>query len=108
MYLVSVKDDVRFHLRINLLHLPGATNFESLRTVNSVVYVTFIAAASARGRLELDDEWDGSLFGGWRYPSHANATREMFAYICCFSQPSRPIKLWENHIINLALDINDV
>src|SRR5258705_13432815 len=37
MYTVSVKDEERFYLRLLLLHVPGATSFESLRTLNGAV-----------------------------------------------------------------------
>ena len=42
MYTVGVKDEERFYLRILLLHVRGATSFESLRTVDGVVQDSFI------------------------------------------------------------------
>ena len=34
MYSVSPKEHERFHLHVLLLHVPGATSFEDLKTVN--------------------------------------------------------------------------
>lgn len=61
MYSVSVKDEERFYLRMLLLHVPGATSPEFLRTVDNVVYDTFKEAAFHRHLLDSDDEWDFCL-----------------------------------------------
>ena len=58
MYTVSLKEEERFYLRILLLHVPGATSFQSIRTVNGVVCKTFKEAASTRGFLQTDEEWE--------------------------------------------------
>ncbi|CEP09067.1 hypothetical protein, partial, partial [Parasitella parasitica] len=47
MYTVSPRDIEKYHLRLLLLHVPGATSYESLRTVNGVLHNTFQAAARA-------------------------------------------------------------
>lgn len=103
MYTVSLRDEERFYLRLLLLHIPGATSFESLRTVGLVVHETFKAATSARGLLESDDEWDRCLSDAGIYYM-PRQLREMFAFICCFCQPASPLKLWEDHKMNLTLD----
>ncbi len=103
MYTVSVKDEERFYLRLLLLHVPGATSFESLRTVNGAVCESFKAAASARGLLASDEEWDRCLTDAGTYQM-PRQLRETFAFICCFCQPAVPIKLWEDHVVNLTLD----
>src|SRR5437899_3341621 len=58
MYVVSVKDEERFYLRMLLLHVPGATSFQFLRTVDGVVYDTFKQSAFHRHLLESDEEWN--------------------------------------------------
>ena len=61
MYTVSVKDEERFYLRLLLLHVPGATSFEFLRTVDNVVYDTFKEAAFQRHMLDTDEKWNCCL-----------------------------------------------
>ena len=41
MYVVGIREEERFYLRMLLLHIPGATSFEFLRSVDGVVYNTF-------------------------------------------------------------------
>ena len=103
LYTVNIKDEERFYMRILLLHVRGAVSFQSLRTVNDVVYETFKAAASTRGLLESDEEWNRCLTDGGTFLM-PRQLREMFAYICCFCQLARPIKLWEDHVVNLTFD----
>ena len=43
------RDHERFHLRLLLLHVPGATGYDDLKTVNGVVHNTFKEACVARG-----------------------------------------------------------
>ncbi|CAF1134951.1 unnamed protein product, partial [Didymodactylos carnosus] len=102
MYSVSFKDEERFYLRLLLLHVRGATSFESIRTFTGTVYPTFKEAASARGLLESDEEWDRCLHEASTYEM-PKQLRETFAYICCFCQPSQPIELWNKYVIDLAL-----
>jgi hypothetical protein len=69
MYYVPPIQIERFHLRLLLLHVPGATCFADLRTTHrgtpdEVVHPTFKAACIARGLLEDDDEWDRCLSEG--------------------------------------------
>ncbi|XP_063794712.1 LOW QUALITY PROTEIN: uncharacterized protein LOC134949961 [Pseudophryne corroboree] len=103
MYTVSLKNEKRFYLRMLLLHVPGAISFQSLRTVNNVDYETFKAAAFARGLLASDDEWHHCLTDEAIYLM-PKQLREMFSYICCFCQPTQPLQLWEDHLLNLTLD----
>jgi hypothetical protein len=44
----------RFYLRILLNHVRGATTFEDLQTVNSVVFSTFREATEKMGLIEAD------------------------------------------------------
>ncbi|GBN72477.1 hypothetical protein AVEN_254326-1 [Araneus ventricosus] len=56
MHEVNVKDAERFYLRMLLLHVPDATSFESLRTVDNVIYDTFKQAAFLHHLLDSDEE----------------------------------------------------
>ena len=64
---MSVKDEERFYLRLLLLHVPGATTFEFLRTFDGNLCETFKAAAMARGLLESDEECDRCLTDAGTY-----------------------------------------
>ena len=57
MYQVQPSHPERFSLRLLLLHCPGATSFEDLRTVEGHTHGTFKEADNAMGLLEDDDEW---------------------------------------------------
>lgn len=103
MYSVSVKDEERFYLRMMLLHVHGATSYETLRTFDDTIYDTFKAAAIARGLLANDEEWNRCLVDGGTFQM-PRELREIFAYICCFCMPTNPLQLWTNHRSNLCLD----
>ena len=61
MYSVSPRDREKYCLRVLLLHVPGATSYEHLRSYNGVTHDTFQAACIARGLLDDDQEWDRAL-----------------------------------------------
>ena len=46
---ISPRDRERFHLRLLLLHVPGATGYDDLKAMNGVVHNTFKEACLARG-----------------------------------------------------------
>lgn len=94
MYTVSPKNEERFYLRILLLHVPGATNFEELKAYKGITYESFKDAAAARGR----------RMGSMVSVLMPKQLRQMFAYICCFYYPSEPIKLREDHIEQFTID----
>ena len=69
MYYVPPNQIDRFHLRLLLLHVPGATCWADIRTTNrgqpnQVVHPTFKEACIARGLLEDDAEWDRCMSEG--------------------------------------------
>jgi len=71
VYTASVRDTERFHMRVLLNHVKGATSFAHLRTYGGVTYGTFKEAAAARGLLANDAEWDEAL--SVRTPTRAHA-----------------------------------
>lgn len=92
MYAVAPNDPERYFIRLLLLHVKGATSFESLRTVNNSIYSTFREAAIALGLVNDDREWHNCLteMVSFQMPKQL---RHVFAYICCFCQPSSPLEL---------------
>lgn len=93
MYSVSPSDSERYHLRLILLHVVGATSFEDMRTFNNMIYPTFKAAATARGLILDDLEWQSALeeASSFQMPYQL---RQLFAYICIFQSPSNALNLW--------------
>ena len=52
----------RHYLSILLHHIPGATNYNNLKTLaDGVTHVTFKEAEITLGLLKSDDEWDECL-----------------------------------------------
>ena len=94
MYSVTPRQIERYHLRLLLLHVAGATSYEEVRTFQGRVYATFKEAAMARNLLMDDDEWQKCLQEAvaTRMP---NELRQLFAVICAFCQPLDPLSLWE-------------
>lgn len=86
-----------------MLHVKGATSFAALRSYDDVVHVTFKAAASSRGLLESDEEWDRCLREAAVYEM-PRQLRDTFAFICIFCQPSSAIDLWNKYVNYMALD----
>ena len=95
MYSVPVDAD-KFHLRLLLLHIPGARSFTDLRTVNGVVCSTFREACIQRHLLADDGEYNTAM-GEAAHFQMPRQLRSMFATICVYCQPSDPQQLWTTH-----------
>ncbi|XP_058810203.1 uncharacterized protein LOC131675291 [Phymastichus coffea] len=105
MYSVSPAQLELFHLRLLLLHVKGAVNFEHLRTVDNVIHPTFIAACLALGLIENDDEWNTAINEGvqWMMPQRL---RFFFVRILIHCQPVKPEELWTNFQDALSEDFS--
>jgi hypothetical protein len=103
MYTVSPKDIEKFHLRILLMHVPGATSFEDIRTFEGEVFPTFQAAARARGLLQDDTEWSAAMTEAAVFQP-ASSLRKLFCILIAFSNVSDPFQLWLDHRDNMAED----
>lgn len=57
LYYVNPAEGERFYLRMLLMIVKGAKNYEEIRTYNDVLYQTFKEACAARGLLDDDKEW---------------------------------------------------
>lgn len=92
----SPRNIERFHLRLLLLHVKGATSYEDLRTVDGVVCQTFVQACVLRGITTDDSEWDRTLEEAvtWQFPRQL---RELFAMILVHCLPKEPGLLWEKY-----------
>ena len=96
MYSARPNEGERFFLRLLLLHTPGATSFEDLRTVDGVLLETFREACASRGLLQDDAEWQNVLVeaAGFQMPKQL---RQLFAIILTHCEPSDPLSLWTAH-----------
>ncbi|XP_065315370.1 uncharacterized protein LOC135924246 [Gordionus sp. m RMFG-2023] len=83
-----------FYLRLLLLHVPGATSFDFLRTVDDILLDTFKETAIKRHLFSDDKEWEHCLeeTSLFQMPFQFRLT---FAFICIFGQPQNPEYLWD-------------
>ena len=93
MYTVSPRDIEKYHLRLLLLHVPGAKSFEDLRIVNGQLYNSFQAAARAMGLLADDTEWSAAMTEAALTRS-SSSLRKLFCILVAFSGVSNPYQLW--------------
>ncbi|XP_011859489.1 PREDICTED: ATP-dependent DNA helicase RRM3-like [Vollenhovia emeryi] len=103
MYSVSPSQIELFHLRVLLLHVKGATNFQKLRTVNNEIHPTFVAACLALGLIEDDDEWYRAMNEAkvWMMPRRL---RNLFVRILIHCQPIHPKNLWDEFKKDMSED----
>ena len=100
---VSPADIERFHLRLLLLHVTGATSFDNLKTVEGEVCSTFKEAARRLHLLADDTEWDQCLSEASTFQM-PKQLRQLFATICVFCQPTAALTLWETHKNSMTED----
>lgn len=103
MYSVSSKDTERYHLRLLLLHTPGACSFEDLKKVNNEICSTFLEAAKKRGLLRDDTEYERCLSEAALLQMPVQM-RTLFSIILLFCSPTSPIDLWKTFKTNMVED----
>jgi hypothetical protein len=92
-------DPERFHLRILLAHVPGATCYEHLQGGHA----TFKEACLARGLLQDDSEWAACMEEAVSY-QHPGGLRELFAALLVFNNVAEPAALWDRFKADLCED----
>lgn len=103
MHNASPVETEKFHLRLLLLFVRGATSFTDLRTHNNVVYGTFKEAAAAGNLLRSDEEWQLCLQEA-AMSKMPKQLRRLFATICAFCQPSNAKTLFETFEASMVED----
>jgi hypothetical protein len=103
MYHVMPTEGERFYLRLLLHHVPGATSWEHLRTVDGHIYPTHKEACQARGLLEDDEEWQRCLEEA-KAASSPHQFRSLFAAMLLYNEMNDPMGLWELFKEDLAED----
>ena len=94
IYNSNIREGERFFLRVLLLHVPGATSFEYLRTYDNVIYDSFRDACIARGLLEDDHLWTNTMEEVIIHGSAAKI-RQTFCTLLIHGEPNNPLQLWE-------------
>ncbi|XP_066920182.1 uncharacterized protein [Clytia hemisphaerica] len=95
MYNAGIREGERYFLRVLLLHVPGATSFEYLRTFDGEVYPTFREACLARGLLADDNIWVETLNEVVHVATPVKI-RRTFCTILIHGEPNNPAELWES------------
>lgn len=103
IYSVSPQEVEKYHLRLLLYKVPGATCFEDIRTVEGQVYPTFLSAARAMGLLSDNREWSSALTEAATSNS-PSSLRRLFCIMLAFCECSDPFELWMSHRDSLAED----
>jgi len=100
---VAIKERERYFLRMLLLHSKGACSFNDLLTVNGALYESFYEVAKLRGLVLNEDIWQITLeeASGAGMPYQL---RELFAYICLYSNIVNANSLWNQFKSNLVED----
>ena len=103
LYSASPKDAEKYCLRLLLHHVPGATSFDDLKTVDGVTLSSFKEACIVRHLLADDREWDSALAEATHH-AMPKSIRKLFAIICVHCQPADPRKLWDTHLPAMTED----
>ena len=109
---VSPRDIERYHLRVLLLMVPGATSYEYLRTsADGTVCSTFLEACNKRHLLDNDTAWVATLTDAVNSQS-PKQIRRLFAYMLLYCNISDPVMLFtqfyadffEDYLLHLPED----
>ena len=92
-----------FHLRLLLLRVKGAANYNDLKTVNGIQNETISDACLALGIIENDEEWRNSMKDGefWMMPKQI---RQLFVRLLIHCQPQHPENLWDEFKVSMSQD----
>ena len=90
-------------MRLLLLHVPGPTSFDDVRTVDGQILGNYKEACLLHGLLTDDTEWHKALLEAtsFRMPFQL---RSFFATICLYCEPTDPLSLWNRRKEALAED----
>ena len=93
MYSDMIQTPEKFFLRMLLLHVPGATSYDDLKTVSGEVASTFHEACIQMHLLADDTEYDEALTDVSQFQM-LKQLQSMFATVCAYCQLSNPMQLW--------------
>ena len=85
-----------YYLRLLLNHKKSATNFQSLRTHNDIIYPTYQATCHALGLLGNDEEWNEAILDA-SFWSSSYQIRQLFIIILLFCNVNDSNKFLKKH-----------
>ena len=103
VYNVSPREVERFHLRILLYHVRGATSFQHLRTVDNNILPTFKEACAALHLIEDGELWIQSV-RDVTLTHMPVQLRRFFAYLLIFCQVNNPLDIWQQFVDDFIED----
>lgn len=92
-YVIYIND-----FRTLLMNRVGPQSFEDLRTIDGVVYATFMEAAQKLGLLDSDDLFVGAMEDACNQIASRNKLQHYFAMLLCHACPADPAKLLEQFV----------
>ncbi|KAF7835735.1 uncharacterized protein G2W53_010594 [Senna tora] len=104
LYYVSPGLGELHYLRVLLTFVKGATSFEDIRTIDSVVHQTFKDACYALGLLDDNKEYIDGINEASRWSSGVYL-RKLFATLLIHNTIGRPSFVWEHTWMHLSDDI---
>jgi hypothetical protein len=94
----------RYYVRMLLMVVKGAQNYESLRTYDHILHPTFKEACRARGLLEDDQEWYNAFDEATSWAT-SNQLRQLFVTMLLFCEVGDELSFFEKVWRLLADDI---
>jgi len=104
LYYVNPTEGERFYLRMLLMIVKGATDYEEIRTYNGTVYQTFKEACAARGLLNDDNEWYNTFDEAANWAT-ASQLRYLFTTILLYCNLQDERKFYEKNWRKMIDDI---
>ncbi|XP_055714240.1 uncharacterized protein LOC129808488 [Phlebotomus papatasi] len=105
MYTVNPRNVELHSLRVLLLHVPGCTSYQDLRTVNGRVFETFAEAAIVRGLRRSDEEFSNTIEEAISLDIPPAECRSLFAMLLYYNQPDTAGGVWIRFKENLIRDL---
>jgi hypothetical protein len=104
MYYVHPSTGKLFYLRMLLMIVKGARNYDDVRMFNNKVYSTFHEACKACGLLESDNEWN-SLFDEAIVYASSYQLRQLFVMVVQRCSVSNVCALFDKYCLYFTDDI---
>ncbi|CAG8745578.1 10423_t:CDS:2 [Cetraspora pellucida] len=100
---VVTSERERYYLRLLLMKVKGARNFEELKTVDGIIYSTFKESIQHRGFLENNNEYQFCISEAREFQM-PNQLRNLFATLLIFGNIVNVSQLWNENFNAMAED----
>lgn len=105
MYTVNPRNIELHSLRMLLLHVPGCTSYEDIRTFNGITYATFAEAALTLGLRATDNEFGDIMEEALKLHVVPSDCRSIFAMVLYYNQPDTARDVWDRFKQALSADL---